>query len=344
MKHHIFHHYDADGFASAAVITKYLTTEENVSRDDICTYVCKHGTPMDFTSVEKDDIIYILDYSFSQEADQKNLQNFDPDNIIWIDHHKSSDDIIANVPNAKIWADNGLVRTDNVYAGCMLCWFWINLEEDGDIDECYDSSPAWVKYVDDYDTWKHKLHMSKEFVAGVEHYGLYNVFLSTDSSYSCHISDNAPGITEKYINTGSLIMEFRAAMNKRIINGSAFEVEIKLPESDELIIALAVNSGGNSMLFGEWFEKFDAVIPFYFDGIHWNYSMFSRENGTDCSKVATYFGKKFGITGGGHYHAAGWASNHMMLTTDEEEILDVSRSKFKAMLDMQRGTNDENIR
>ena len=62
-KFHIFHHYDADGFASAAVLLKYCLRD--VKRENISTYVCEHSSQMDLSHINKDDIVFIVDYSLA---------------------------------------------------------------------------------------------------------------------------------------------------------------------------------------------------------------------------------------------------------------------------------------
>ena len=97
--HYIYHHYDADGYAAAAVIVKHLVTKEGVdATKDITTISCKHGNSMNFNP-DMDinhDTIYIVDYSFTQQTDIDNvIRLFEAGyNIIWIDHHKTSEDII----------------------------------------------------------------------------------------------------------------------------------------------------------------------------------------------------------------------------------------------------------
>ena len=64
MKIHIFHHFDADGYCSAAVLIKYLLGQAD--KEDIKCYSCIHSSQMDFSHVEKDDFVFILDYSFPE--------------------------------------------------------------------------------------------------------------------------------------------------------------------------------------------------------------------------------------------------------------------------------------
>lgn len=321
--YHIYHHNDADGYASAAVIVKHLTQTSGVDREDISTYSCKHGKLMDLSKVNDRDTVYILDYSFSNETDQQNLVSIEKDkeevDIIWIDHHKSSELILEQVPESVIWADKGMVYTDQnkPYAACMLCWFSIG----GTID----SAPMWLKYVDDYDAWKHYIPDSMAFVKGVQSESLYKVFLDPDTScYANHVSSDAEGITNKYINTGRTILKYDETQNALKMR-YAFEVEIKMPYEEVTHLCLACNAKGNSTMFGPHFDLYEAVISFTYDGENWEFNMFSRESGLECDKIAEYYRDKFKISGGGHLHAAGWVAPVNVLTTDMPEIIKTAK-------------------
>ena len=104
----------------------------------------------------------------------------------------------------------------------------------------------------------------------------------------------------------------RTVRSEGLLDSCGFEVTLKKKwdlVNTTTLSCLAVNSGGNSYLFGSLFEEYDAVIPFYFDGALWNYSIFSHESKPfDVSLVAKYYLNKYGITGGGHIHAAGWST------------------------------------
>jgi hypothetical protein len=108
--------------------------------------------------------------------------------------------------------------------------------------------------------------------------------------------------------------------------GFITELKDKFDGDEEITLkVLCCNRGGNSLIFGDNFKDFDAVIPFTTDGVQWTYSIFSHESKEfDLSKVASFFRDKYGISGGGHKHAAGWVADHCIF--DEPQY---KKTKFK---------------
>ena len=71
---------------------------------------------------------------------------------------------------------------------------------------------------------------------------------------------------------------------------------------------------GNSSIFGRFFDEFDAVIKFNFNGEKWLYTMYTNDDSPiDASDVAKRYG------GGGHQHAAGWNVDEFIF--DKENII-----------------------
>ena len=335
---HIFHHNDADGYASAAVIIR--ESQKYIDEGgEIKTYSCEHSTPMDLSQINvHEDKVYIVDYSFTNPIDVKNViklaEKYDStvgyfDQIVWIDHHASSQKLINEDQWLREIAKVGIVRPENVFAGCMLTWLYFH-PPSGDItlaklrtpDELryyiHAECPIWIQYVDDHDKWAHKIEDSTNFVTGVTctNGGLYNNFLSPDGSYATYHSKNAPGITKKFVKKGRVIEEYRKEDNASYIRNNAFVTTIVC---DGIALkVMAANRRGNSMLFGEYFDKVDAVIVFTYNGDVWQYSIFSHASKPfPVEKVAEMYKEKYGITGGGHTHAAGWAAPVCIFNGDD---------------------------
>ena len=365
---HIFHHFDADGYASAAVIIKHYRKEITRTGMEIKTYSCKHGNPMDFSNVDTEkDVVFIVDYSFTDPRDVESVKKLACSflekagvtrtedcifelrrRMIWIDHHASSKDIIDNDESGtlEILAKAGSVHPENIYAGCMLTWLYLNCPsyalhgKDLEAIKYYISQncPIWVQFVDDYDKWAHKMEHSTEFVTGVDctNGGLWNNFLNPDGSYATYISKNVDGVTKKFIKKGKVIEEYRKGENLRALMGAGFITEIVC---DGMVLNVCcINKQGNSMLFGDYFKDFDAAIVYTYDGHLWNYSIFSEASKPfPVNKVAEMYKKKFGITGGGHQHAAGWATEKNIFDMNPKETnITEKRILFKDWLKKQK--------
>lgn len=347
---HIFHHYDADGYASAAVIIRHY--REIIAREglEIKCYSCKHGNPMSFSGVDIDkDKVFIVDYSFTDPRDVESVEdlvnscmnnykkigfkdadinkiNYLKKHIVWIDHHASSQDLIDEHTNLRLLATAGCVHPENIYAGCMLTWLYLNCPgyklkgKDLNAIKYYisENCPIWVQFVDDYDKWAHKMDHSSDFVTGVNctNGGLWNNFLNPDGSYATYVSKNADGITKKFIKRGKVINEYRKGENEKALKGAGFATQIICDET--ILDVLAINKSGNSLIFGDYIKDVDAVITYSFDGKLWNYSIFSyKTKEFPVNKVAEMYKERYGITGGGHQHAAGWATEKCIFGWDD---------------------------
>ena len=100
---------------------------------------------------------------------------------------------------------------------------------------------------------------------------------------------------------------------------------------DKELEVLCINKAGNSLLFGDYIKDVDAVIVFTFDGHLWNYSIFSHESKEfPVNKVAEMYKNRYGITGGGHQHAAGWATRKCIF--DGDESIPKTKISFKEWL------------
>lgn len=327
--YYIFHHNDLDGYASACLLISKLReygVEENNFYITSMNY--NKNWENEMSIINNNDQIFILDYSVSNKVNQKALEELYKrnKNIVWIDHHASSKELIDNSIMFKQIAENGYVVTDNSYSATALTYFWIRDEE---VDMYY-CSLMWVRYVDDHDCWKGQYDESHAFNAGCHFIGFHNCFTKlcySDSlsieefEYSFLYYDDICIDTGYIIKVGEILLTKEEKENSTFITYKSFISTIEIPGENPIKV-LCANKAGNSSLFGKYINEFDAVISFIYDGTYWTYNMFSSEKGADCSKYAKYFGKKYGITGGGHMHAAGWSATEMHLKSIGKPILD----------------------
>lgn len=119
----------------------------------------------------------------------------------------------------------------------------------------------------------------------------------------------------KLIAKGKSIIEIMSVYDAKDIKSNAYEVELSIPDSSEESCSdyksykiLVINKKGNSQMFGDKYYEYDAVVTMFFNGQMFTHSIFSNDEGLNCEEVAVFFKDLFGITGGGHVHAAGFCT------------------------------------
>ena len=116
----------------------------------------------------------------------------------------------------------------------------------------------------------------------------------------------------RLIAKGKSIIEIMSVYDMKDIKSNAYEVELSIPDSSEDACRdykiLVINKKGNSPMVGDKYYESDAVVTMLFNGEMFTHSIFSHDEGLDCEEVAVFFKDLFGITGGGHVHAAGFCT------------------------------------
>lgn len=221
MNTYIYHHNDGDGYAAATIIAMQycrvvpfdeLSGEENmtpVAMDESVHLIPSNfNRDMDFSMIEKGDVIYMLDYTSSRENDIEAINNlwekFGTDiRYIHIDHHKSALTIIERCPGLRNYLKEtdggGIFPTEEFeQAGCMLAyiakkigvsmfsmlfkWYFfkeeipinIDIKEKFAIIEA--DAPTWLLYAGDHDIYAGKYIPSHTFAEGAFYEGSYNVY------------------------------------------------------------------------------------------------------------------------------------------------------------------------
>lgn len=343
-KFHIFYHRDADGFCAGHLIYRFLVKDLGIAEDDIRELPCIHKEDLseEFDKVEKDDFVFILDYSFPQpDAERiKRLYEETTKNIVWIDHHATSQQYLDSDVVYREIARNGFLELSNRYAGCLLTQIWVdaakevykfsnvqddwdklleilrwnvcpNLKRPSEINECALKAPHYVRLVSDHDTFIHEIPGSREFVKGCLFEGLHKVFFEEGDKLDVYVR------TAELEHIGSILMSSEARMNESRVKRNMFYSYITthwdgVYEQKKIAV---LDGYGNSDVFGEIYNEVDAVCLFTFDGQSFNYSMYSRkEDGMIVAPVAKYFGEHYHTNGGGHDHACGWSSPEIIFT------------------------------
>ena len=309
-KIYVYHHNDHDGIVAAGVLYNYYRD----IKEKFVFNMIDYNTVLNFDHIdfENRDMVYFLDYSFSNK---ENIEEFKKllnrrlhsNDVVWIDHHKTSVESELNnfyhIPGVRRIGLCGAAWTYLYLNMSHFSKFDINSRDD--IPELFHNSediPKFLKYIDDYDCWKHLYPETNDF-----HYGL-TVSDLTDIGITLLI-ENSDGV---YPYIGNIIEQGQAIQRYLDFENKEYHVdmygfEYTLPEEHGGYRCFCMNRKGNSLMFGDKINEYDAVIPFYFNGERWTYSMFSNKDHIDCSEVAKSYG------GGGHKGAAGWTSDKLLL-------------------------------
>lgn len=207
----IYHHCDADGFGSAAVIqSQYIVkedTEYTFSRS-VITQPVNFDTPIDFGLIDDETKeMYILDYSISRQDDIDHLsevcKKYPDCKLIYIDHHKTTGITITRSKEVRenIYSNIGLYldTEDFGYSAAFLAHVYVKnpslakeanqcalqYRKDEKLCNCKEveyiktklreeiaDTPIWIHYISDHDAWQKKLLRSDAFVKGMTKVGL----------------------------------------------------------------------------------------------------------------------------------------------------------------------------
>ena len=95
------------------------------------------------------------------------------------------------------------------------------------------------------------------------------------------------------VETGEILYKYQTQIDKSMLK-HAFDITI-----DGFRIIALNRPYGNSRIFCEKYDEYDAVLKFYYDGAinKWRYSIYSNGNNpdVDCAFIATKY-----FNGGGH--------------------------------------------
>lgn len=119
----IFHHNDMDGIVAAGFIVKLVreTNPESEIKCISCGYT-EHNI-LKAEDVNEHDIVYIVDYSFSETTKHTLFKILDIADIVWwIDHHATSIKLIQSHLNPLDKYKKFNIEFSLGYSGAALCW------------------------------------------------------------------------------------------------------------------------------------------------------------------------------------------------------------------------------
>lgn len=300
----IFYHDDLDGRCAATIAHDLQWGAELGTR----AFPMNYGIDFPFDIIDKDEKVYILDFSI-EPSDMKKLLTI-TERVVWIDHHKTAIERYADF----LWVDSGMAeRTGSEVdisgvratwgAGCELTYAYLYAHSKHvPVHIAISRTPEYVQLIGDRDTWTFKHgDKTRHFFAGMQSYD------TKPSSWVWQaLANDADGndgdLVSDVVADGAVIQRYKNQTQQESIREKGFWIDFHGHKS------YAVNGGRGS-------EPFEAVVPeaeiwiafSYMPGGYWTVSLYSDK--IDVSEIAKQY-EYDGKRGGGHPGASGFQCDY----------------------------------
>lgn len=279
------HHNDKDGRGAAFMVfinervMDALVPENFIEMD--------YSMEIPYDKIEKDELVYIVDMSFKENTAYRLDKLLEiTKNIVWIDHHRSSFDLLSKRPDLD--EIKGL-RMEGISGMALAAMYFNNCT--------YHELPAYIKYISDYDCWLYKYgQVTENFNYAMDSYE--QAPYSLNSIWLKLWDENRNGsrnTLDELIKEGKAISKYIKTKNKDILDLCGFETDIF-----EGYTCKVVNKKDNSIAFGDEIRDYDLVCCYHYNGQVYKYSIYTTSNDIRCDKIAAQYG------GGGHPQASGF--------------------------------------
>ena len=303
MMYRIITHNDLDGYGSGYLVKDMLENHEGIDPDNIKIYIMDYAKELDLSEFNKNDEVWITDYSLKPDVMNKLLDI--TENITWIDHHKSALEYISkyNKPVKGIQTI-GLAATALTYL-----WFYAPKEllylSNERLEEWLDkNAPRWIDLVDAWDVWK----LNSKYYEGGR---LLSLALSPQLSIELVGKLKDKDFLKEIVQKGKIYDEYQQMSNNSFVNQWGFELPVEFDSNTYK--AFVMNKGGcSSLAFGDKIKDYDMCISFILKEDKLSVSVYSDKDYIDCSEICKAHG------GGGHKGAAGYTVNLMDILSNKE--------------------------
>ena len=287
-KTYIFHHDDLDGISSALILSNYYFNIKCIK----CSYEGELINPLSI--VKNNDIVVIVDYSFSPEI-MKQLHNLLNDNLIWLDHH------ISAIEKSKTYKYDKIRGIRDVkYCGVELSWEW-----------CKPSvkTPLLIKLIGDFDTFR-TYGTNKFKDALCLFYGIKANESELEKALYYYYTDNldyAERCFYNFIDDGKVVYDYK--INEYKENGIKYSYVKNI--WGLRVLCMNTSDSGICLQLPKIYDykKHDMILTYNYNGKEWCYGFYTDTRNhpeVDCSKIAIQYG------GGGHKGAAGATSKELI--------------------------------
>ena len=293
----IIHHDDMDGKFSGALIYNYEKNADWIK----CIEV---DYTMNLVDIIDEDIltlegliVYFVDYSFSKKENVDIILSILDNNgqVVWIDHHVSSEKTLALLPSEISNNNNFKAIVNTKYCATVLCYEYVSGTR---------NHKKVFNLVDSWDCWKHNIPEDRFFNEGFRSMHYFVEELGNIIGDILKNKDAEDHFINKMISAGKGICTYVDTNNMALLSKNGFEFNIDY--FGKVYKCLAIFQYGNSMVFGDKINDYDIVSLIRFNGSQYVYSLYSNKDDIDCSKVAATLGTFSRLGGGGHKGAAGF--------------------------------------
>ena len=257
-----YYHNDADGRCAGAIVCHYYNFSHAMKFIEV-----EYKDEINVDDIEKDERIYIVDFSFKPEVMEKILLK--TNEIVWIDHHKTAMEYKYSQPIRG--------TRSNQYSGCELTWLWFY----PDIE-----MPWAIKFIGDRDTWTWHYEESAYFNLGL----MLKQHQPEDTIWIDLFNNRYYKSMIKY---GKICKIFRDNFCNDYATSYGFETTFEAQKC----FAMGLYMFG-SEAFGDRIDTYDMLISFEFVGDKWIVGLYSKK--VDVSVICKAYG------GGGHTGAGGF--------------------------------------
>jgi hypothetical protein len=278
----VLYHNDMDGRCSAFLVGHFAKKRRSMFSGgwrNIPTPAkfieMSYGKPMPFDQIEKDERVWIVDFSIEPEDMLKLLEI--TEDVHWIDHHitalrKYQDKEMMNLKGLRRVGEAGCALTFK-YCCCLLG------------ESIFGELPWFVRLIADRDVWVWAYGDRTKFF----HLG----FSAEDTSPTSKTWYDAWGSTEPFEKRGEIIEKMIRKQAQEVFDQYGFEVTFHGHK------CFAVNSAliRSSEYFQELRPNYDMWIVFRFTGRFWTVSLYSCT--VDTAAIAEQYVYE-GKGGGGH--------------------------------------------
>lgn len=283
----VFHHNDLDGRGAAHLLHEVGAdhfVEINYSDHNILNPVEKT-----ILGLDESELVVIVDYSMNADTFREVVDTCK--NLIWLDHHRTSFEVVDVIYNEfmdRVKDGSLMVNLNNSKCGTAITYEQIQ----DIICTPVENTQRFVSLVNDYDLWilrfkeslwlNNYVYASANYAPGSEIYK--NLIWDEDGDF------------DKALMVGKKLTDLAKEKNEVLYDAFSFEVK-----KDELK-GIAMVGYGNSQLFGDHVNDYDFVMVTHRKGSMWETSLYTTKNNVDVSTICKALG------GGGHKKAAGFKS------------------------------------